>query len=521
MTSAHHSSRLLGRIKGLILCAVFGVCMLLTACSGSMNDTLATDDITHFQVSFGDISDQGHTATVQGHILLPVRHDSPAPLIIISHLRAPTCQDGSFDYPCADNLPPHRYDDGMVYLGERLAKQGYAVIIPDLSRIFIGDDIKEPYDQTQLWQMSITRFVDSLKADSDFAQQTFGTHKPNVDLDRIGLFVHSRSALMVATAHQMFGSRLKGVLAYGPSYDTYDLAEISPKPVDVPYLAVVGSGDVDVGASANLWLGVHADQPYRQPISVVELPNFGHMYINRTTSRASIDDRIGCDVMDCPNATAHEQLIGDVATDWFALTLQQQPSTLPTSAHHTLPKTVANYPARWLALTPQRKAHIGVDDFYHTDPNAKDGKNSKGTPIKACTHSDPMNPTPNPSACPEPKLGIVQTLAPVIHAKDAHADTSVQDAHGLSLHLSPTGSEQGVSGTAVQLTLHMANQKSHHISIPATEPALASRLSTHDNGIYRIGTVRIALPRHITDGTITGISIHADRAVEIRGVDFW
>lgn len=457
-------------------------------------------------VDFGEIEEGGHTAVARGSVIVPELPDAakPVPLIIINHLRAPNCSDGAFAYPCAAGASELRYDEGMVYLGETLAKQGYAVVIPDLGRVYIGDDVNEPYNQARLWQKSAERFLAALKS----PDATLGK-LPAVDFGRVGLLVHSRSALLVNHAHAWLGGALQGVLAYGPAYDTFDLEMISDKPADVPYLALVGGADADVGASANLWLGHYADAKREQPALAATVPGLGHMLINRAA--AHMDERIGCDERACPDAKAHENVLSEVATDWFAATLNPENaanSRLPL-ARQTLPDTLAKQPVHWLALTPKHRLHLGADAFV-----------ADGKPVTPCTHSDPMNPVPNPNACPEPALGVVQILTPVAHISKASAAVNTS-AQGLALHLSPTASREGVAGTAVKLTLTMQNGEAHHIDIPATHPALASRLSKHENGIYHLGTVRIELPPHIAKDIIKTIDITAEHPVEVKGVDFW
>ena len=48
------------------------------------------------------------------------------------------------------------------------------------------------------------------------------------------------------------------------------------------------------------------------------------------------------------------------------------------------------------------------------------------------------------------------------------------------------------------------------------------RYSEFDNGVYQLGTVRVALPEAVTDGEIESVRVtSAGRPVELRGVDFW
>ena len=47
----------------------------------------------------------------------------------------------------------------------------------------------------------------------------------------------------------------------------------------------------------------------------------GYLSVNRALSVAGIDDRIGCDLMDCPDTATHEKVLTESATSWFAATM--------------------------------------------------------------------------------------------------------------------------------------------------------------------------------------------------------
>lgn len=477
-----------------------------TADSTTSNQ-VASSAIYQSEVSLGEVSQRDHRVPVRGLLIAPVQADKPVPLIVISHLRAPNCTDKTFAYPCANGVSEMRYDLGMAYLGEQLAQQGYAVMIPDLGGVFVGDDVHTPYDQAKLWQQVLGKFITHAK------EQINTKAIAPVDFTNVGLFVHSRSGQMVDAAGQLFGKdSLKSVFAYAPAYDTVELEFISPVPADVPYLAVAGSLDADVGSSVNLWLGHYASTPRQTPASVVELPALGHMYINRAASEIGFDDRIGCDVLACADAKTHERIVTELTSDWFASTLLGKASDLPMRADMPLSDKVAGETARWLSLTPKAIGFVEPKDWT-------DVQSGKG--VMVCAHADPMNPVRPKNACPEPEHGFVQILTPVAHLSGiSSAKTQIQGVRGVSLQLAPTDSHQGVQGTAVSLTLHTANHTTT-IELPANHPALISRQSEHDNGTYRLGTVRVPLPPDITKETITQITLDPKHPIYVRSVDFW
>lgn len=475
----------------------------------------ADGQVATIAIDYGNASVGEYTAPVRGLIIAPVQSDTPTPLIILSHLRAPNCADLESRYPCADGVAELRYDEGMQYIGEHLAKLGFTVVIPDLAPAFIGLGVKEPYDQTLLWQHIISPFISTIEQ-TNGGDDKLGTAIAPVDLTNIGLFVHSRSAQMTDTAKRLFGNHLKSILAYAPSYETFELADISPAPMDIPYLAIVGSRDTDVGASANLWLSHYATTPRNTVASTVELPHFGHMSINRTAAKAGIDDRRGCDMIACQDDKAHEQMILDVISDWFGASLQGKHSTLPLTPHTPLPEQVANHSARWLALSPKA---IGYVDAKALSETALD----KSAGVQYCAYSDPMNPAAAiMPACPEPEMGVVQILTPVAYIDhSAKATTTIKGASALALHIAPTGSHADGKGTTVDIALLLDNGETVSLTIPATHPALMDRASEHDSGSYRLGTVHLPLPQSIADRTITAVTITTDRPVLVRSVDFW
>lgn len=473
----------------------------------------ATDTVQIADVNLGTTSDNNYTAHIRGQIYLPTTPVEHSSLIILNHLRAPNCQDMTFTYPCAPGVEEFRYDRGMSYLAEHLANQGYSVVVPDLGAIYIGDDVETPYSQTRMWSESVSALVGALVSDTKGETNLLGlTPSTPVDTSQIGMFVHSRSGMLTDTAIKLFGkSSIRSILAYGPAYDTVELDEISPVPADIPYLAIVGDQDSDVGPSANLWLGHYATTPRQTPASVAQLPGLGHMFINRAASTHGFDDRIGCDILDCANAEEHERVLRETATEWFNATLHNKATTLPIRNDTPLPEFVAGLPAHWLALTPQASTFIDTKDFT---------KASSGG--KICQNADLMNPVRPESPCPEPLNGVMQILTPVFLATDTISiPITTSEVRGVALHVAPSGVEAHSQGVPVTLTFVTTQGEEFSYEIPATHPALRNQRSEQDNGIYRLGTVRISLPDAISSAQVHEIKISAPQNIQLRSLDIW
>ncbi|MDO4685866.1 MAG: dienelactone hydrolase family protein [Corynebacterium sp.] len=468
---------------------------------------------TIIDVDFGNVSSGDYSAPLRGVVVTPKNAQAPTPLVVVSHLRAPNCDDASFAYPCPDGASEYRFDRGMTYFGEKLAEQGYTVVIPDLGGVFVGTDVNDPYDQNAMWKEVIGKFVEVLRSDSTDGTNTLGAQFAQpVDLNNVGLVVHSRSGTVTTPAIELFGSdKVKSVFAYGPAYDTVDLEHITPAGDDVPYLALVGEADADVGASANLWIGHYLSEHRQHAASVVSVPGLGHMYINRAASEAKTDDRIGCDERDCPDAAEHERIFSTLAIDWLNATLRGMDTDLPLTSDKPLPAMVADVPARWLAHTPGETTSLGAEQF------TAEGQKSQGL----CVNPDPMSPVEIDNSCPMPEEGYVQIVTPVNYFTDAHVDVDIAGTHGIAVQVSPSGTYPG-EGTPVTITLRLIGGQEFVHEIPATDPALINRSSEIDNGIYQLGTVRIPLPDWVADGVIEHIRITSgEHPIELRSIDFW
>ncbi|MCS4491556.1 hypothetical protein N7326_02495 [Corynebacterium sp. ES2794-CONJ1] len=465
----------------------------------------STTNATISDVDLGNTTVGSYSAPIRGVLVTPTSTSEPAPLVIISHLRAPNCGESTFAFPCPQGEDEHRFDRGMTYLGEAYASQGYATLIPDLGAIFSGYDVTEPYDQNTMWEGSVGALLAAVREDNSGKTQTFGIDLTDkIDMSTVGFFAHSRSGSLVDSAATVVGGRsLKSVFAYAPAYDTYDLEALNPAPRDIPYLALSGDMDQDVGKSANLWLGHYLDTPRTSPALAAHAPGLGHMLINRTAAAAEMDDRTACDLTNCADAPTHEEILSTMSIDFFDATLRGKPTSLPLSASAPLPETVADTPITWLALSPEPAAFINHTEF-----------SGDSTP---CHIGDPMNPIKPDDLCPMADKGVVDILTGVSRLTKASTQTKVSGARSLAITLAPTGSY--TEPTTVNLNLHLADGSLHAIALDPEDPALRNRESANDNGRYSLATIRVPLDENVTQSTIEQIDILAEEnPVYLRGI---
>lgn len=466
-------------------------------------------------VDLGNTEVGGFRAPVRGVLVTPATMADQTPLVVVNHLRGPNCAEGVSAYPCPDGSEGLRLDRGMTYLGESLAAQGYAVLIPDLSGVWVGADITAPYDQRAMWKDAVGTLVDAIGSDAAGTTDVYGLPDVNkIARNQVGLVVHSRAGMIVDTAIDLFGSdAVRGVLAYGPAYDTYDPESFSPAPADVPYLAITGEQDLDVGPSANLWLSEYLAKLRTTPALTTSVPGLGHMLINRALAESGIDERTACDLVACPDAAEHERVLTTVATYWFNATMKDKPGPIPLDAELALPGQIAGVDARWLAHTPgETVTHLQPSDFTADE----------GGTATVCRHADPMNPEPADDACPEPETGVIQSASELNVLTGASASTSVTGVKTVNVHAMPTGSyaDQAGAGTLVSLTLTMAEGEPWTTNLDPMDPSLRDRKTDNDNGVYRVGTIRVPIPDHVASGTVTKVTVTSpSHPIELRGVD--
>ena len=469
------------------------------------------DGVATVAVDFGTATDHGFTVPKRGFVVAPTEASTPSPVVALSHLRAPNCSDQSFHVPCPKGTTELRYDEGMRYLGERLADEGYVAVIPDLGPVFVGEDTDDGYSQERLFEAVLADFLQGLEHDAAAGGDTFGLDlKGKVDVQRVGFLAHSRSATLVDAARATVGAdRLKAVLTYGGAYDTYEAASMSPAPADVPYLGVGGLADADVGLAPQQWLGHSVVRSRTTPASVVGLPGLGHMLVNRTAAKAG-DDRVGCDVVECLDAAEHERVLTEVAMSWFGAWLRGAETDLPTAATDPLPEQVAGLRARWVAATPSAAQRFSPKDL------AVEGRGA----VQECVFPDPMDPSFEGTACPEPEDGVVLVPSPVAFATRATASVEAGPAQMIALHLAPagTGTDEGTPVT-VGLTFPAGSTTALHV--PATDEAVRNQATDVDNGTYVLGTVRLSVPEEARGKRIIRVAVSSDSGtpVVLRGLD--
>lgn len=461
-------------------------------------------------VDLGNTNLGPYSMPVRGLLITPQARASTAqqarwPLIVINHLRAPNCSDNSFAYPCPSGTSERRFDLGMAYLGEELAQQGYAVLIPDLSTSWIGADVTVPYDQRQAWRQIVGRLTEAIARDAQGGSKVFGGLKTAaIDQSRVGLVVHSRSASIVNTAVDFFGSRaVRAVLAYGPAYNTFDEQHFSPDiAADLPYLSLAGDLDQDVGPSANLWLGKYLSKERTAPALVANLAGFGHMYVNRALSQEGFDDRRGCDLLDCRNEEEHEKLLISASKDWFATFIRGQKSGLPIDRDSQLPQELYGYKARWLAATTgSAVTHLSADRF----------KPMTAGSARTCRVADPVAPAALEDACPDPELGYteVSPVVPVTYMKAAGAQVQFEGLSQINLHLAPFGSSPKQEDGRLVLKLVFSDGSSWSHTLAGQDSVLANRADETTNGHYLLASERIDVPDWVAHKKLVKVQLRA------------
>jgi len=462
---------------------------------------------------------------VRGVLVTPDRPRASAPLVIMSHLRSPGCADDVSAFPCPGK--DVRYDRGMTYLGESLAKQGYSVLIPDLAPLFIGIGMAQPYDQQAGYRTIVGRLRDETVAASAGRATAFGKGLNGaIDARRTALIVHSRSAYVAGPLVQAWSrsrSPIVSVMAYGGAFDAPDdHGRFTPMIPDVPFLGIVGDRDRDTKFTGQLWLTQHAGASRRTPALMSVVPGLGHNYVNRALSSTRLDDRAGCDAT-CPGPAAHERFLSSAARQWLDATVRRTRTTLPMTAAAPLPTTLGGLPARWLAVTngPRVNAYLG-------GMRGSMRPIGRGGSVRPCLYVDPMNPAKPANACPEPQRGDVQNASRVARVTvtpsgGVRVAARTRGVRELVLQLSPNDDRADRrAGSPLRVTVRTASGRPTVIDVPATHPALRNRAGRDANGTYSIGTIRLMLPRSVTASTVTGIDLtggSASSSLDIRAVD--
>lgn len=466
---------------------------------------------------------------VRGVLALP-RDAANAPLVIVSHLRASNCADGSLAYPCPAGRE-RRLDRGMTYLGTHLARLGYAVLIPDVAPVWVGQSMAPPngdYDQQKAWLRVVGTLRDRVAAASKGPDRVLGSRViGRIDMSKAGLVVHSRSGYVAGpaiTAWAQGPTPITTVLAYGPAYDAAPGEALTPAMPDVPYLALEGTKDNDVPFKASRWLGTHITGRRSAPALVAGVPGYGHNYVNRALSAARADDRPACDAT-CLPASAHEKLLSEAARTWFDATLRGRPASgLPMSAGNRLPAQLAGVPTTWLAATNSARSLL----FDSARVGASTTRPAVGPALTTCRFYDPMDPQSHTDACPEPRRGVVEVNGPLVHTtltrtSGVRLDAGGRRARVLVVHAAPYGDRSdGAAHSPLRATLRLVGGRNITIDVPRSA-ALRNRATPSVDGTYPLATVRAALPKEFQGRRVESVTLTSgssrQTALALRAVE--
>lgn len=463
---------------------------------------------------------------MRGVLVVPERTRN-APLVVVNHLRMPGCTNDVLAYPCPKGAKELRLDHGMSYLGVDLARQGYAVLIPDLSPLWIGGQTARPYDQIAGWQKIVGGMRDRVAA-ANRGRGGFGTTLTGrIDTSRSALVVHSRSAYIVEPAVKAWRrtSPVASVFAYGPASNVDD-----PAAPDVPYLIALGGADDDVTSTPSHWVSKHLGVPRRSPLGIAIVPGLGHSYINRTLARAGLDDRKGCDRENCPNARAHQVFMQNAVSAWLDTTYRGRPAvpgraSLPMRPDAPLPSALGGRRVQWLAVTNSPNAVPA----YDSTSGIRGVRAIGGGKIKACHYREAMDPTVDRHRCSDPEAGVIAALGPVLQVGltptgGAHLQTrAVRGVRQVTVAVNPTGSRADKRpGTSLRVTLIDSTGGRHHLDVPALGEAMRNRHSRTSEGTYTPTTLRLPVPEGLRDKDVVGIELtgHGGTGnIDIRRID--
>lgn len=412
-------------------------------------------------------------APVRGTLVVPAKARANAPLVVISHMRAQGCEtDDIVDaHPCPAGIRERRIDHGLTYLGIDLARFGYAVLIPDLSPLYVARDPKAPYDQAAGWLKTVGLMRTRLQ-EADRGGRRFGLDlRDRIDMRRVGLVTHSRSSWIAGPVVRAWRTTtpIAGVFAYGPA-DTVD----SPPAPDVPYLALLGTKDKDVDQYATQWIGDDLGRPRRFPLAIGMVEGFGHNYVNTTLSDRRIDDRV-CDG-DCRSPLTHRRLMQNTALAWMDATMRGRTAPFPMSATGPLPASIVGEKVRWLAVSNAPgvvTAHDSVRGIRGVTP-VGDGA------VSTCIYYAPQTPDEfAPHRCPAVEGVDVASVARTTQVRltptgGARFPTAATRVTGVVVHVNPSRARTVRQGpTPLRVTLVDARGGRTVADVPAGAAALA------------------------------------------------
>ena len=463
---------------------------------------------------------------VRGVLVAPDRPKANAPLVIFGHQRLYGCVDTSERYPCTGSLEL-RLDRGMTYWAQEMARQGYAVLLPDLGPLYVSGDYDTPYSQADGYARITTMLRDAAIKASKGGSTRFGTGlEGKISSGKIAAFGHSRAALLTNRAMSTWakhGIQVASVMTYGGFYMAELDEPVTEMVADVPYLALFGDYDNDVGFAAERWLTSHLGVKRTNPALVARVPGLGHTYINRELSRRSIDDRIGCDSQPCPSAAAHEAVFTKTSSAWLNATLKHENSTLPLRANSMLGTKLAGTSVTWLAATLGAKTTV-----FAPRSVGKIETFGRGAKVHVCRYPDPQNPFPTSSDCPIPTSSDIQNVSFVARSmvtatSGVRVRTNVKGANLLALHVNPGDSRVDKRvGSPLRVTVRTASGRAVTLKVAATNPAVKDRTHEGFGAIYAPATVRFALPAWVASDRVTSVELTGDgtsAAVDISRIE--
>lgn len=257
----------------------------------------------------------------------------------------------------------------------------------------------------------------------------------------------------------------------------------------------MGTADADTDTEPVELLTHHLTAARTAPAFVQTVVGFGHNYVNRALSATGTDDRTDC-ATGCPDAAAHESLLGQAATSWFAATLRAQPSRLPMRAQQWLPTRMFGQDGRFLAVSNAR----GRVSLVAGERSER--VRSSGVSTQVCRFLPPMAPPQSGRYCPDDRLGSFAaydvSLRRIAWRGTGYVRWQVPaaaaDTGAIAFQLGP-GADLPVGrvGTPVRLVVQDTSGARFTANLPEGHPALANRKSTAANGAYQVGTIRVNL----------------------------
>lgn len=512
----------------------------------SRENGVLVSDFDLGDIEYKGKSGRSYRGPVRGVLAVP-EHARRAPLVVFTHLRSSGCTDDTFAYPCPEGTSERRYDRGQRYLAEAMARNGYAVLVPDLAPVFIapGSTIAD-YDQQDSWVRTVTAQRDRLVTAVRKGDRAFGVDLSGaVDLRRVAVAGHSRSGLFIAELVRRWQPQptpVASVFFLGPFLATQ--ASL-PRPAEavasdnhwgelppgVPLLGLVPGADGDARTQpGNQLLAHYLGQRFTRPAAVATADGYGHNFFNRALSAVNDDDRRGCE--GCPDAAAHERLLTRLFGQWLDTTLRGLPAPdLPTRRWDPVPQDVAGVPGRWLVATTGHKAVL-LDPIDHrlVDTAERLVTAVDGAELLSCRTYPVMVPDESaPDRCPMdvpdgvPGLSFSYVLTARWSERGAvrlEVPANTKRVRSLVLHLMPHVLPEGARGIPVRVAVTDEKVQRAEVTISADDPAVR-RLTPP----YTVNTVRLPMSEFVgvNPDRLTAVELGSagqPGGIALRGVEF-